>query len=354
MTSVNIIGQICGTSGYSGHTRSLANALFKVMPTRLTTYIPQGFEREMTDAEIEMVSRKLEENEWNIIIDLPFNWPMHINGENNIGFLVWEGDRIPKSFVKELENPKIKYVFVPSEHTRQAILTTIKDYVNKEKIVNKIVNIPHGCDPLIFYPVKKPEVFTFVFNGGFRNKWDRKGLQYLLEAYLSEFKKGEAILRIHINAAYGNYITEYLNKIVRPDSPEIYLDFNIYPNSKLREIYQGHVLVSPSRAESYGLQVIEAMSCNLPVIATGYSGYMDFLKDGFNGLTVDYEMKEVKNEIYYENTFWAVPSIIDLRKKMRWAYENPKEMEMMGQNALKTAHDNTWDKTSEIVKNLLK
>jgi len=346
---INICGQIASTSGYASHTRSLANALFKIMPTRLTTFIPQGFERELNDAEVEMINRKPENGEWNLIIDLPFNWPMHISGENNIGFCVWEGDRIPKSFIKNLEDPRIKYVFVPSEHTKQAILNTTKSIV----ISSKLVVIPHGVSLEHFFPTKKPEVFTFVFTGGFRNKWDRKGLQYALEAYLSEFKKGEAILRIHINQAYGNYITEYLTKIVKPDSPEIYLDFNMYPHNKLREIYQGHVLVSPSRAESYGLQVIEAMACGLPVIATGWSGYMDFLNNE-NGWLIDYKMEEIKNEVFYENTNWATPDIKQLRQVMRTAHSDPELLKKKGLNAIETAQNNTWDKTVKLIKDILK
>lgn len=349
---LNIIGTIASTSGYAQHVRSLASALFKIMPTRLTTYIPQGFEREMTDAEVEMVQRKPEKDEINIIIDMCWNWKMHINGDNNIGFLVWEGDKIPLSFIGEILNPKIKQIWVPSLHTQNAVLNTAKDLDELNEIADKIRIVPHGVDLSMFYPVKKPDIFTFVCNKGFRNDYDRGGLQYAIDAYLQEFKKGEALLRLKINPAYGDYINTYLRKKVKPNSPDIFLDFNVYPHNKLREIYQGNVLVSPVRSEAYGLQMIEAMACGLPVITTNFGGQTDFV-DTQNGWLIDYKLNPVKNELFYEEVNWAIPDLKALRQMMREAYDNHQMLENKSAKALETSQNNTWDKSAGIAKKWL-
>ena len=58
MTQVNIIGSILGSSGYDVHTRQLANALSKVCDVKLSTMVPPGAERLLTDKEVEMVKKR--------------------------------------------------------------------------------------------------------------------------------------------------------------------------------------------------------------------------------------------------------------------------------------------------------
>jgi hypothetical protein len=63
-----------------------------------------------------------------------------------------------------------------------------------------------------------------------------------------------------------------------------------------------------------------------PVIATGYSGNLDFMNHE-NSLLVDYEMVEIKEDrpIYTRGNFWAEPSIDQAAAHMRQVFENPDE-----------------------------
>ncbi len=40
---------------------------------------------------------------------------------------MWEGDKVPESYIDEIRNPDIEYILVPSEHTKQAILNTFPE-----------------------------------------------------------------------------------------------------------------------------------------------------------------------------------------------------------------------------------
>jgi len=104
--------------------------------------------------------------------------------------------------------------------------------------------------------------------------------------------------------------------------------------------------LAPTMSEGFGLTLLEAMSCGLPVIATGYSGHMDFLKDKHNGITIDYKMKEVKFDVSYEGVSWAMPSIKHLRKEMRQVFEHREELEIMSKNAIETSKKYTWEKSA--------
>src|SRR3990167_9457198 len=134
MVQVNCIGGILDSSGYSVHTRNLANALSKICDVKLTSYIPQNMVTQLSDNEVTML-KKPNKGEINLIITSPIYWKLHTNAKRNWVFLVWEGDKIPKSFLNECMNPDIEYIFCPSNHTRDAIISTIpEEQIGSEEI----------------------------------------------------------------------------------------------------------------------------------------------------------------------------------------------------------------------------
>ncbi len=68
--------------------------------------------------------------------------------------------------------------------------------------------------------------------------------------------------------------------------------------------------VSLHRSEGYGLTMAEAMALGKPVIATGYSGNLDFMSSE-NSLLVPYSMVKVgPGSFPYEpESFWADPDL---------------------------------------------
>jgi len=76
--------------------------------------------------------------------------------------------------------------------------------------------------------------------------------------------------------------------------------------------------ISLHRSEGYGLTLAEAMSLGKPVIATAYSGNMDFMKPA-NSILVPFELVPVGQDAfpYPEDSRWAQPSIEFAAKAMR-------------------------------------
>jgi hypothetical protein len=81
--------------------------------------------------------------------------------------------------------------------------------------------------------------------------------------------------------------------------------------------------ISLHRSEGFGLGLAEAMLMGKPVIATGYSGNLDFMNRE-NSLLVDYEMVEITEDrpIYTRGNFWAEPSLAHAASLMRDVYED--------------------------------
>ena len=131
MVSINIIGQIQGTTGYAIHTRELASALCKQIQVRLTTQIQPGTELELSDDEIKMIKCKAEKDEINLIITNPLHWKLNF-GKRNWVYMIFEGSHIPLHYLELCLDKQIEKIIIPSEHTRRAILNSI-ELLNEEK-----------------------------------------------------------------------------------------------------------------------------------------------------------------------------------------------------------------------------
>ena len=368
MAQINVIGSVLGTSGYDNHTRNLANALSKYCDVRLTTNAPPGSENMLTDKELGMIKRLPTKDEINLIITHPTWWRPYINESNkrNWVFMVWEGDKIPISFMDECLNPDIEKILVPSTHTRDAIINTAKqitgfwEAVNKRnELYNKIVLAPHGVDLEMFYPKDKPKGgrFKFMANKGFRNMEDRGGLQYLLQAYVEEFTdKDNVELLVKINPAYGipNMAQVLTNIAPRKVSiPMVTVNTSNIDQKSLVNLYNdAHCFVSPTRAESYNLPCMEAMACGLPVITSGFGGQTDFVNEE-NGWIIPGKLTEQEHDLQYEGIKWLTPDVTELRRVMRWVYDNQDKIEERSKKALETARNNTWDKTAKTIYTLI-
>ena len=100
--------------------------------------------------------------------------------------------------------------------------------------------------------------------------------------------------------------------------------------------------VSLHRSEGYGLTMSEAMSLGRPVIATGYSGNLDFM-DADTALLVPYDEVKVGAgaEPYSPNAVWAEPDLGAAAAYMRKVYDDPgfaSDLGRRGQVSVLTKH----------------
>lgn len=86
-------------------------------------------------------------------------------------------------------------------------------------------------------------------------------------------------------------------------------------------------LVTATRGEGWGLPILEAAACALPIIATDWSGHLDFMNEGkFIKLAHDLKnipRERVDNQIWVEGSKWAEVREDDFKRKVAKFRESP-------------------------------
>ena len=101
----------------------------------------------------------------------------------------------------------------------------------------------------------------------------------------------------------------------------------LFDNMSSKEILALHSIgdcyVSLTKSEGFGLTIFDAFNYGKKVIATGYSGHLDFLGNSYSGL-VNYKLGPVTgmkdfSENYVDTQLWAYPDLDHARSLMRSA-----------------------------------
>ncbi len=94
--------------------------------------------------------------------------------------------------------------------------------------------------------------------------------------------------------------------------------------------------VSLHRSEGFGLTMAEAMALGKPVVATAYSGNLDFMNDN-NSFLVPFEYAEIGpgSEPYPADAVWAEPDIDAAARAMRRVFEDRDEAQRRAHRAVR-------------------
>jgi glycosyltransferase involved in cell wall biosynthesis len=278
----------------------------------------------------------------------PIERMAEVVGRYRIGFMVWETTIIPQRKLRILKT--LDEVWVPSEWGRVVLL-------ENGLPEDRVHVVPEGVDPSVFQPTEAPpddaqRRIRFLCVG----KWEvRKGVADLALAFAREFGPAEPVeLILHCFNPYlrGFDIGLALESLNLPPHAPIRASHPL-PLSRLVALYGAcDALVHPTKAEGWGLPILEALACGIPVIATNYSAHTEFLNDG-NGYLVDVaRMIPVQDPFFYGVEeplgFWAQPDLEHLQELMRRTFENSLERRGKGLQARHVAQRWTWQHAAAI------
>lgn len=356
---LNVHGPINGSSGYATHTRNLLLAFDKIgVDVRADCSKNVFWDRDenMSADLIRIIKKDANPRDPTVLITQPPSFPVKLSDRpsQSVGYVVFEGDRLPYSWVDYAR--MVDKIVVPSEHVRMAC--------ERSGLKNTIV-IPHGVDPSVFCYTKyinppisqiRSHKFTFLFNKGWvHGVNDRSGFDIILRAFKEEFGEDEQVrLVVHINPAYTVPGWDFEKEVEKLSLPKKKTELGYLPTPlayhRLPELYSvADCAVFANKAEGFNLCALEALSCGLPVITCDTGGEVDYV-NGFNGFVYK-GMDSISAHGWpvYEGVKWNVPSLKGLRACMRRAFNESKmesKWEARKVAARKTGLKFTWEGTA--------
>lgn len=269
-------------------------------------------------------------------------------------------------YLIDLLNKKADKIWTTSSYTRDGYVFS---GINPER--TEIIH--YGVDVSIFNPNKPPEKlkteksFKFVFNGSFTNN---EMFELLLEAYLDEFRENEDVCLVVRNSDaddasrnkgtgnLNNYYSHIMkhNKIysllkelrLKEGIPEIVF-FDKITFRKTDEEIAGlfcscNCFVYPYKTESTGKNILEAMSCGLPVITT-YGGPSSDFCNNTNSYLIKSTWKKkpsgtIQNIKLVGDIHYFEPEKQHLKVLMRYVFNNKEKARQKGIQGIETVLQN--------------
>lgn len=249
---------------------------------------------------------------------------------HKVGYTMLEVDGLPPEWVRRAN--LMDEVWTPSTFNAESF--------RRSGVKRPIHVMPLGVNPAYFNPrivgYPLPEVYTFLsaFEWG-----ERKAPELLLTAFNDEFRADEDV--VLLCKIYNQDVSVNIPRLVarlglKEGGGRVIFSINeVVPSYQLGALYRSaDCFVLPSRGEGWGLPLLEAMACGLPVIATGWGAQADFLDEEVAyPLEVERLVPAKAKCPYYEGFSWAEPSYEHLRKLMRHVYENREEAREKGARA---------------------
>jgi len=239
------------------------------------------------------------------------------------GFWAWELEDFPDKYLPA--SKLLDEIWTLSNFAETSISQAV---ATKVKTIKVPVPIPKSETTLSRedFGIAK-NVFLVTSSFDFNSEVERKNPAGAISAFMSAFPKPSmaTLLLKSINGDKHPSALESLREQARNRKDIVFLDgyMNHYENHGLLEV--SDVYLSLHRSEGYGLNLADSMARKTAVIATGYSGNLDFM-DEKSSVLIPYEKVSVSNYAGIRvHSKWANPDLDYASHKLRYLFNSPLE-----------------------------
>ncbi len=284
-------------------------------------------------------------------------------------------------------NEKVDKIITISEHSKQVYLNTSYDGKNQqtgEPVIGYKLNTPIDVVGFPITKTKECEELDLELKHDFNflcvaQIGPRKNVDAVINNFIEEFKNEEVgiVFKVHMaNDSVMDFhnVKHQFSKISQVAKEEdwacsIKVVHGNLTNAQMNGLYSNpkiKAFVSLTHGEGFGLPLYEAASHKIPVVATDWSGHLDFLtlssninpKGKYRGgktrgkistpkkmfAAVKYELNTIPqhavwNGVLQADSKWAFINDSDARKKMRDVYKNHKKWQGKANKLAKALHE---------------
>ncbi len=361
---VLVEGPILTQSGYGEHARLVLRAL-KQREDVLDIYISP-----LNWGSTSWIIKDSEENEWLKSLmakdsnGAKFDIHIHVGIPNEFtakaphSVCVTAGietTKVSPSWIQKTH--EMSQLIVPSEFSKWVFENTKYDMQDQQ---GQTMNVGCGAPvKVVHYPVtslEKDDNFSIELENDFNflmvAQWGiRKNIPSTIQWFIEEFGNEDVGLVIKSNTAKNSYMDRMntkgnLESILEQLDYEnkkcsVYLLHGDLTREEMNSLYTHpkiKAFVSATHGEGYGLPIFEAALNELPVVAPGWSGHLDFLYGDIRDkkgkvkkkplfLRVDYNLAHVPKEavwkdIIVQDSMWCYPNPSDFKRKIRNVYKD--------------------------------
>ena len=262
-----------------------------------------------------------------------------------------ETDRISAEWVFKT-NEGVDKLIVPSEHSKSVFMNTKYEVINnKTKKTEQIVRCECPVE-VVPYPVKTPvgSTLDIDFDTDFNflsvaMAGTRKNIQFSIECFVDQFRdnpdvglvlktslsRSSVMDRIETRKQLSGFV-----KSLGPKKCKVYVIHGNLEESEIHSLYTHPKIkayYTTTHGEGYGLPIFESVYNGLPVIATDWSGHLDFLHGKKKGkvkklfAAIQYDLKQVQTsavwkDIITEDSRWAYPTASSTKRQLESVYKN--------------------------------
>ncbi|MCK9272040.1 glycosyltransferase family 4 protein [Candidatus Gracilibacteria bacterium] len=203
--------------------------------------------------------------------------------------LTCHGTQVLDKGIKNLEYFVEKYILTGIKYNTE--ITVGSSLFNYKNINKNVVLIGNGVNIEEFQNIKaekNKDIYKILFVGRLD---EFKGVDILIEA-INKIDKNildKKNVEVHL-IGYGYEENKY-KKLVKKHNLEKYIKFRgkIFGENIVKEYKSSDLFILPSRSEGFGIVILEAMVCKIPVISTKSGGPEDIIENGVNGFLVEKE-----------------------------------------------------------------
>ena len=245
----------------------------------------------------------------------------YLRGHYNIGRWEWELSAFPKEWCDSFAY--LNEVWVPSRFARDCVAGVSP---------LPVTCVPHSIDPDIRPDPQwtrdrieiPPDVFIYLFFFDFHSFLERKNPTGLIRAFKQAFGDRKDVLLL-IKSVHADSDPDALRRLqTESQGANVRIFDDVLPRRATYSLMQiSDCYVSLHRSEGFGLTLSEAMMCGKPVIATGYSGNIDFMTED-NSFLVPYRLIEIERDHgpYKKGCVWADPDLNRASEFMLQVFED--------------------------------
>lgn len=321
---VNILGYLRGQFGLAEsarmYSRALIDAGYPVALFDVAIDLPHGLDDRSVDAHI---GEQTPHPTSILFVNPDYLEPAlahigqeRLRGQRLIACWFWELQDIPHDWLPAIE--RVDEIMVASEFVKQAF----------ERVTDKpVFRVPLPLSPVPDSGLKRgdfglsEEAFIFLCTFDFNSWVDRKNPFAAIEAFRRAFADGREDVQLLIKSSNGYRHPDKFLRLLAASAqdPRIVVRDEVIDRAHVHALQRcADVYVSLHRAEGFGLGLAECMAMGKPVIATGWSGNVDFM-DESNSCLVGYRLVPVGEGEYPhpDGALWAEADVEQAARHMR-------------------------------------